>query len=102
MRLAPPTSSELGDWGRQVENPMLCHHWMLRAVIVAWSEFAPSRPIRLGRADEFDRWRNTIHPLATAASFSSINQYPAATTSQAGVLRESFGDAGALEHPALA
>jgi hypothetical protein len=82
----------------------LCYayHWMLRAVIVAWSEFAPSRPIRLGRADNLTDGGNTIHPLATAASLSSTSQYPAATTSQAGVLRESFGDAGVLEHPALA
>ena len=28
----PPNSSELGDWGRQVEYPMLCYHWMLRAL----------------------------------------------------------------------
>ena len=56
MRPPPPNSSELGDWGRQVEYPMLRYHWMLRTVSVAWPEFAPSRPTRLGRTDEFDRW----------------------------------------------
>jgi hypothetical protein len=69
---------------------------------VASSQRRAAGPTRPGRTDESDRWWNTIHPLATAAFFSSIRQCPAATTSQAGVLRESFGDAGALEHPALA
>ena len=58
MRLAH-TSQIHPNWaigGDRLNTLCYAYHWMLRAVIVAWSEFAPSRPIRLGRADEFDRW----------------------------------------------
>src|SRR3954462_13947796 len=57
---------------------------------VASSQRRAAGPARPDRADAFDRWWNPIHPLATAAPFSSISQSPAAASSQAGVLRESF------------
>ena len=65
MRLAH-TSQIHPNWaigGDRLNTLCYAYQWMLRAVgvmlravSVAWPKFVPSRPARLGRTDEFDRW----------------------------------------------